>query len=373
MMQVTAAGWYILHQTDSATAVGVLAALTFAPAVVGANVGGWLADKYDAQRLSALLFGLQAIPPIVLGILAWNSDLPIPVLFIGVFLGAIPNALASPVAALVPPLVAPEKLRPQVIAYSSIAYNCGRVVGPVIGAMLVAGLGVGSAFLINGLTYVVVAWAYLTAKLVRKPTQRAGNSELKKYREDVQRGWAFRETRIAFVSSVFFFALVVPIQQLMPTLASDRGEEIGNLGVMLVALALGGVACNPIIVRLIKAGRSHGSLINLGLLIGGPSLMMMGVSTSLAMDMVCLFFIGMAWECLWVASQSSLMLKLPEELTGRIVGLYFSIVTLCIAIGSLLLGMLFDLLGTRAPLIVMGLFVLGYGIAGVVKLRRVRV
>ena len=110
MVQVTAAGWYVLQQTGSASAVGVLAALSFTPSVVGSPVGGWMADRYDVRKLGSILCAVQAIAPFIIGILIWDNDMPIPLLFALIFLGAI-LALASPVTGMLPPMTVPSEMK----------------------------------------------------------------------------------------------------------------------------------------------------------------------------------------------------------------------------------------------------------------------
>lgn len=368
MVQITAAGWYVLDQTGSASAVGVLAGLCFGPYVVGSPVGGWLADRYDIRKLASLLRLLQAIPILIMALLAWDNELSMPLLFALVFLSALPGSVCSPISDMLPPMAAPPEQRPQVLSYTATAYNMARMAGPIFGSALVVFISVGGAFLFNGLTYLLDAWFYRRVELVNyeKPAQADHEDS---YLQDLKRGWAFGTARVALVASLLFFALVAPIEQLMPAVAQDHGDEIGLIGVMLAAIAVGGVVANPFIGRALENGWGNSFIIDLGMIIAGPVMLMLGVSRWLAMDLLLLFILGLAWECLWLAASASIQLKLPPDITGRMVGLFYAVVTLGTAGGAILLGLLFEASGPRWPLIAIGVFVCACGVFGVMRMR----
>lgn len=368
MVQVTAAGWYVLQQTGSATAVGVVAALAFAPAVLGAPVGGWIADRYDIQRAGALLRACEAIAPLVIGLLIWDGELSIPLLYALVFLGAIPSALSSPIAAIIVPLAAPASMRADVMAYSAISYNISKMIGPLFAGFLVTLISIGGAFVFNGITFLVCAWIYLRAELVDE--RKASKPEVgTSYLKNIRRGWTFEVVRVAFLGALVFFGLAAPVQQMLPPIAQSHDESIGLLGLMFTAIAVGGVVANPLVQRGLKRGWSRSFFMDLSVIVAGPALMMLGISHWLGMDLLLLAILGMAWEFAWLAGQLMLQLELPRDLTGHMLGLFYSVVTLGISGGAILMGWLFDVAGERWPLVFMGIFICLCGLFGLLRMR----
>lgn len=370
-VQITAAGWYVLDQTGSATSVGVLAALAFAPAVVGAPVGGYLADRYDLRRMYVALTLLQAIPAFLISILLWDGGIPIPLLFALVFLGAIPGALVTTTQAKLLLAVCPKSNRSAAIADGAVAYNVSRLVGPLLGSALTATIGPGGAFLVNGLSYLYAAWVAQRAKLRYLAEVVADKKAVAtSYLSDVKRGMAISAARVAILAGMLFFGLVAPIQQLMPSLARTHGASPFFIGILLSCLALGGISANPIIRRMLADAGRNSQLIDLGLVIAGPALLLLGLSGSLLSDFALLFVVGMGWECVWVASQSTIQLGIPKDVSGRILGLFYSVVTLGTAAGSIVVGMLIDALGVRTSLAFLGLLVSIFGLISLVRIRR---
>lgn len=370
MVQLTAAGWYIVQTTGSATAVGVLAALTFAPAVIGAPVGGWLADRYNIQRLGVLLRLLEVIPALIIGLLTLDSELTLPILYVLVFLGAIPSALGTPIGGMLPQAAAPAHLRHEAIADAAVAYNLARMIGPLIGSALVALISIGGAFLFNALVLLISGLIYRGVKLPPDQIKVSPTATKSKYLQDVRRGWGFDVVRIALAGTLVFFGLVAPIQQMMPAVADSHGDSVGLLGVMLAAIAVGGVVINPVIRKLHDAGWSSPLLVYSGVTVSGACMFLLGLSNWFVVDVVLLVLLGAAWEVLWVSAKAAIQLQLPRELTGRIVGLFYAAVTLGTAAGSLLLGVLFEFAGPRIPLIVTGVLACTYGLVGIRHAKR---
>ena len=367
-IQVAAAGWFVLQQTGSATAVGILAAVSFAPAVVGSPVGGWMADKYDIRKLGSLLCALQAISPFIIALLVWDNEMPIPLLYLLIFLGAIPGALASPVTGILPPMAVPAELKSAVIADAAVSYNLARTIGPLIGSGLVALISVGGAFLANSLSFLYNAWVIRRAELISEPPSKSA-IKTTSYYKDVRRGWEFAVARTALIGALAFFGLVAPIQQMLPALAATHGEDIFHLGLLLSSIAVGGIIANPFIRRALDRGWTNHFLVDLGMIISGPILLLLGASYLVGVDLFLLIVLGGAWECLWVASQSAIQIRLPPDITGRMLGLFFSVITLGTALGSIILGQLFEVAGSRSSLFVVGILVCAYGVFGLFRIR----
>ena len=368
-VQISAASWYVLAQTGSAVAVGILAALTFIPRILGSPVGGWLTDRHDIRRLGFLLGMLESVVPLLIAVLVWEGDMPIPALYVLVFIGAIPAAFATPVMSTLEPLTVPVSMRPSMIANTAVAYSFARVCGPLLGSVLVIAVGVGGAFFVNGLSFWFNAFAARTAKLVDEGDAPTASPHAS-YLAGVKHGWGFAAARAAIFAVLIFFGLVAPIQQLMPSIAQTQDASIVYVGVLLSAIAVGNIASNPFIRRAMRSRLTYRSLMGIGLLVSGPVLILLGINSNLAGDIALLVVLGAAWECIWVSARTSIQLDLPEHVTGRMLGLFYSAVTLGIAAGSLAMGLMFDYFGTRRSLVLLGVAVCAYGVFSGIRQRR---
>jgi len=370
-IQIAAAGWFVLEKTGSATSVGILAGLTFAPAVFGGPVGGYLADRYRLRPFLVACNVAQAVPVFVIAFLIWDNEIPIPLLYLLVFLSAMPGSVKMTAGAKIVTAAAPRELRAAVLADNAVGYNISRLTGPLIGSALVAIVGPGGAFFVNGVSFIVNALVISKAKLkYLAEVVRPEGSRSPGYLKDIRSGLAITAARVAVVGGLMFFGLVAPIQQLMPTLARTHGPSPFFLGVLLACIAIGGIVANPVIRRILRKDSRSPVLVDMGLIVTGPMIFLIGLSDHLHLDMIFLIVLGMGWEAVWVAAQTSIQLGIPREINGRILGLFYGAVTLGTAAGSIAIGMLIDKLSTRDSLVLIGLGVCAFGAVNLIRLKR---
>ena len=167
--------YQLYTQTGSAFLTGLLGAVELVPLVVLALVGGAIADRYDRRtraaarpgRAGGLLGGAGgrrvrrraarlALLYVLGGLLAG--------------FGAIQNVTRS---AIVPNLVRPEKLR-SALALNFGLYQLTLVVGPGLGGLLIAWLGVGGAYTVDAVSCLAMVWALVA--MAPQPPQADGGA-----------------------------------------------------------------------------------------------------------------------------------------------------------------------------------------------------
>lgn len=375
MAQLVAVGWYVLDVTGQASAIGLLGAMLLASGIVGAPVGGWLVSRYSVSRLVSALSAAQAVMPILIGVLLWQYDIPIPILFAMVFIASIFGGLGSSGKTKLLVLAAPDENKPKMVADGALAYNVGRLVGPLLGSVLVAWVSVGAPFIFNGLALILLA--AVAASTTLQPKVRSGQPEPPTRKDDQKRNYVsnIREgmvkvaVRSAILGALVFFLIVAPIQPLMPSIARTYGSHPLYLGILVACIAAGGVAANPLIRRSLRTTKPN-EVVAFGLALAGPMLILLGFSHWLVLDMLLLSIIGAGWECLWLASQQALQLELPDDLSARMIGLFYAVVAGATSLGTLAIGALMDAIGVRNSLLAMGALTLAYGAVNFVHARR---
>ncbi len=141
--------------TRSSLVVGLVSFTELVPILLMSFVGGALADAVDRRRmvrLTELGFSL------VIAALVVNAALPSPrlwVLFVAVAVAAGLDALQRPsLDALVPRIVRRDKL-PAAAAIESLSVNLGQLLGPLVGGVLIATIGLPATFGVDVATFVV--------------------------------------------------------------------------------------------------------------------------------------------------------------------------------------------------------------------------
>src|SRR5256885_5147321 len=155
-MQTTAQAWLVLELTHSAWWLGVVGALQFLPVLLLALFGGVLADRLPkrtvllfTQSSAMLLAFILWILVAAGGVHLWN------VLILASLLG-LTNALDMPTRqAFVVEMVGREDL-PNAVALNSSLFNMSRIVGPGLGGLIIAWLGVAPLFLLNAISFIPV-------------------------------------------------------------------------------------------------------------------------------------------------------------------------------------------------------------------------
>jgi MFS family permease len=160
-MQTTAQAWLVLKLTNSSLALATVASLQFLPIMLLALIGGAVADRFPRRKLMFFTQAFAAAQALVLGVLVATNTVTIwHVYCLALSLGVI-NALDTPLRqAFVSELVDLPSV-PNAVALVSMIQNLGRIVGPAIGGVVIAIFGVGTAFLLNALTFAAILLALL--------------------------------------------------------------------------------------------------------------------------------------------------------------------------------------------------------------------
>lgn len=365
-MQIVAATWYAYEITGNAASVGLLSALALGPAIVGGPIGGALADRFDPRQLAVLLYLMQAVPATLLAVLDLMGDLPLGWLYALVFAGALPYSLNSPVVTLVGPYTVPVEYRAAALAQTSMMFNITRLAGAVAGGFLVHWVGIGAAFAFNAASYLLVAAVLTRTSLVsdvgqsrrEQPPAEGGSMPA------TADGSALHFARLAAVGVGVFFVFVAPVEQLMPTVAEEHGMTAAAVGVLIGAIGLGAMLANPIVGRCATAaGRRR--LMAAGLLLAAPGMVALALTPQhgLALDLVAAAVIGFGWEFVFVGGQSAVALEVPAAIRGRMMGLFFVLVTATTALGAVGLGLLINRWGMAATFLATAVVVALAGVA----------
>jgi MFS family permease len=353
-MQRIAQDWLVLDLTGgSATALGIAAALQFAPTLLLSLWGGVLADRVDkrpalimlqiAMGLCALALGIT----VVAGVVAlWQ------VYLLCALLGCI-SALDVPIRqSFVSEMVGPAQLG-NAVALNSLTFNLARIAGPAVAGALIVAVGTGWVFLINAASFagVVTGLALMrTDRLFRtEPVPRAPHQ--------LRDGLAYVRSRPEMVAVMVLVFLVSTfgINFFMTLALVARNvfqHDAEGYGMLTTLLAVGSVIGATLAAR--RSGRPRIRLVAssglaFGVLLVAAGLMPTYLSTGLALVPV-----GLAALTFTTAANSAVQLSAEPAMRGRVMGLYMLLFLGGTPLGGPLLGILAEHFGGRAPLVVGG-------------------
>ncbi|WP_082159971.1 MFS transporter [Actinobaculum suis] len=350
-MQRIAQNWLVINDlTDnSASAVGLITALQFVPVIFVMPVAGSLADRFDkrkivfvtqlGQMLSA--FGLAAL------ILTGTANLGNVCLF-AFILGIVAAFDSPPRLTFISELVPPRSL-PNAIGLNSMSFNIARLIGPALAGALIAAVGTGWVFVINGAMFL----ATLVALLLMRPKEfhPAPQSEQKEGTvEGIVHGLKYLRRR----SDLMLIFVVVGIASCtamnnnlttaaMSTSVFDKGA--GEFGVVGSVLAIGSLSgalhgarrtAQPRVRSVVGAG--------CGLAI---AMAINAIAPSFWLYTVTLIPVGYFMIVMLTAANTAVQMSTAPDMRGRVVSLYQTVVQGVVPVGALLTGWISDGFGAR--------------------------
>ena len=157
-MQRVAQDWLVLTQLThhDASALGIVMGLQFAPQLLLLPWTGSAADRLNQRKLLMLTQATMGVLALVLGVLTIAGIIQLWHVYVLAFLSGSAAALDAPVRqTFVAEMVGDDDL-PNAVALNSISFNAAQMIGPAVAGLLIAGVGIGWAFLLNGLSFAAV-------------------------------------------------------------------------------------------------------------------------------------------------------------------------------------------------------------------------
>src|SRR5262245_3699162 len=152
-MQFIAQDWLVLDLSDnSATALGVVTALQFAPVLLLTLYGGKLADRYDKRRLIIGANAVFSVLALALGLLVVSGMVTLGWVFVFAALMGTVNSIETPARQAFVSELVPRSLLPNALGLSAATFNSARIIGPAIAGLAIAVFGTGPVFLYNAVT-----------------------------------------------------------------------------------------------------------------------------------------------------------------------------------------------------------------------------
>ncbi|WP_396330672.1 MFS transporter [Burkholderia anthina] len=178
-IQRTAQDWLVLTQLThhDASAVGIVMSLQFGPQLLLLPWTGYAADRFNQRRLLMTTQALMGGLALALGLLTVTGVVQLWHVYLFAFLFGCASAFDAPVRqTFVAELVGDRELA-NAVALNSTSFNAARMIGPAAAGFIIASVGTGWAFLINGISFVAVlaSLSLLRADQLRE-NARAGHA-----------------------------------------------------------------------------------------------------------------------------------------------------------------------------------------------------
>jgi MFS family permease len=359
-MTLVAVPFQVYFLTDSSLMVGITSMVALVPLIVFGLLGGAIADAMDRRRLlvitsigAAVTSALLAVQALLPGggnlVLLW-------ILTAGV---SGFTAVNSPTRyAVIPALVGPAGV-PAANALAMTVRQVGVVVGPLLAGLLI---GLGSLFL----TYAIDALGFLVAVVLLRglpslpPGRDTGPLRIAAAVRGVGEGFAFLRTQpvllMTFVVDVIAMLFAWP-QAVFPELSATRFADSPNsLGWLFAGISIGALGMGLTSGWVSKVDR-QGAVVLVSIVIWGLAIIGFGVASTLWLAVFCLAVAGAGDMVSAVLRSAMLQLAAPEEMRGRMQGVFIVVVTGGPRLGDLRAGAMASAAGVSFAMVSGGVVV----------------
>jgi MFS family permease len=321
-MQNVANGWLVLQLTNSPLWLGILG-LSFAlPMIIIPPFAGTVVDRVHRIRLLFFTQSMQMLTAFALSALTWLGKVQVWHILLTSFVGAALLAFDNPARqALIPDLVQPGDLL-NALSLNSATYTGAALIGPAMAGVMLAPLGAGTLFFLNGISFLAVIFALAALHDVRTHGGGGDDSLRKSFWTGISYTWNNRLIMALLGLSALSAIFGRSYQNLLPAF----GRDIWNAGPegygLLLSSAGGGALVGAFGLASFKRLRKQGVVMLINGLLFSFSLIAFALSPSLWIGLILLFIAGITSTVFSTIISTFIQLTVPNEMRGRVMSLY---------------------------------------------------
>ncbi|MBK5255708.1 MAG: MFS transporter [Vicinamibacteria bacterium] len=317
MMTYVALPYQMFQLTHSSLSVGLLGVAELIPLLLTAFIGGALADSVDRRLMVIVTDLFLASGSLALALLALHGDPPVWSLYVLAGFMSGMNGLQRPsIDALMPRLVPREELL-AAAALGSFRGSFVMIVGPAIGGVLIASMGLAFAYAMDLLSYAI---ALVCIVMIRRTASPEGAE--RPTVESIREGFRYAMSRQELVGTyvVDFVAMIFGMPMaLFPALS----EKLGGpqvLGILYASPAVGAFIAS-VTSRWTRQVRRHGLAVTIAAAIWGVAIVIFGFCDAIVPASFFLVLAGGADAVSGIFRQTMWNQTIPDHLRGRLAGI----------------------------------------------------
>jgi MFS family permease len=351
-MQRVAQDWLVLTQLThhDASALGIVMGLQFAPQLLFLPWTGSAADRLNQRKLLMLTQATMGVLALLLGALTITGLVRLWHVYVFAFLSGSAAALDAPVRqTFVAEMVGDADLS-NAVALNSTSFNAAQMIGPAVAGLLIASVGLGWAFLLNGLSFAAVLISMSFFRLSELRTSARAHPTTSGFREGLRYVWSRPDLRailiMLFLIGTFGLNFPIFISTMAVTVFHSDARGFGLLSSIMAVGTLSGA--------LFSASRQKP---NSASLLAGAGVFGLGCTlAALAPGYwafgAALMLIGAAGVLFTNATNSIMQLSTAPAMRGRVMALRVALALGGTPIGAPIVGWVANHFGPRWSLAV---------------------
>ncbi len=338
----------LFELTERSLWVGLAGFAQFFPAFILGPIGGSLADRFDRRVVLLISQTLMALAAFALWgswAIGWRD--PLLILQLTALTGIFTGLMIPSWQAFVPSLV-PRADLPSAITLNSVQFNASRALGPALAGILLATVGAGWAFLLNGISFVAVIAMIWIVTPSRSESRPEGHQGLVAGFGTALRYIGQRTgIMVGILSAVLVAFFGNPITQ-FTVVFGDEVYQAGPriVGALASSLGIGAVLVAPLMSSW-DSRVPRSVVVRFALPIYALAVMAFGVSPNWPTGLLALLVAGGGFLAVVASTNTSVQMIVADHMRGRVMSIRVMGFTLAFPIGSLIQGALADWIGPR--------------------------
>ena len=350
-MEAAALGWLSYQLTNSTVLLGEVAAAGTAPMIIFSMVGGWVADHYPKRSILLVTTSVWTLTAFSIFTLTWTGMVqPWHIITIALINGVALGFDMPARQAFIMEMTSRDEIM-NAISLNSSVVNCARIIGPATAGLIMAKTGPAFCFFINGASFLATIVALLMMRMpahVRPVRAETAIKQVLSGFHCVLDNFRVLVLMILFtVVGIFGWSYGV----LLPAFARDilhLGAD--GYGVLMASAGVGALTGGLIMASagqlLPKRGTVFGSIWFFSVIL---ILFALNRDHHRALAFLALNSFGMT--IFFSMSTTQIQLSVPDEMRGRVMGVWALMFGSVIPIGSLEAGALARWAGIPATII----------------------
>ena len=343
-MQNVAQSWLVWHVSRSPVAIGVVAFFDTLPRLLVGAVGGAIADRFDRRRVLMITQALAMIQAIIYWLLVEFDVIQLwHIAALAFFLGVVNTINQTARQSLVNSLVPRDELL-NAIGLQSSVFNFSKILGPSVGGVIIAYIGIAGCFLVNAISFIYLLFNLYQMDL---PTWEKRNDE-KSMWTDVKEGFNYLagNRRLLYIVGLSYVVatFVAPYNRFVPIFATNvLHVGASGFGLLMSAPGVGATVAALVLasVNKLRVGVRSICACQLGFAL---SIGLFAFSHQFLLSFLFLAMVGFCQIAGRALSNTAIQTATPDNLLGRVLSLFFMDRGLW-SLGSMLIGALGAVIG----------------------------
>jgi len=362
-MQRIAQDWLVLTvlSNNSGVQVGIVTALQFAPFLLLAPYAGVVADRFNSRKLLLITQVVAGLLGIGLGVLTLTGHADLWHVYLFATALGVVSAFDNPVRQTFVTELVPTVNLPNAVGLNSASFNAARLIGPGLAGVLIAWIGVGWVFIINGLTFAATIVALLAMRIGELNEHERAPKKKGQVREGVR--YVRRRADILVIMAIMTVVSALGLNfqltsALMARVEFDKGA--GEYGILGSIMAIGSLAGALLVARRARP--------RLRIIVGAAGMFGLMMVVQALMPTYRLYAImcipvGFFALALLATANAWVQSTTTPSMRGRAMSLYMMVLMGATPVGSPVVGWIGEAWGPRWAIAVGGLASLAIAVA----------